>query len=113
MDSDHLCTEDGDCDPEKRKTAKSTQPVLYDEPYDDFVLEFHDKKGVSKKFCLILKEYDGKGIFLMRFRCQDPIVGLFEVSHYLRDKKLFYPTTIRDIVSQYVVNFKNQVVELY
>jgi len=70
----------------------------------DLVLEFHDKK-ITQQYCLILREYDGKGVFVMRLPDQENVVGLFEIVHTLKMKHLFRrrPITVRDIVSRYVV----------
>jgi hypothetical protein len=69
---------------------------------EELVLEFCDRR-ISSKYCLILKEYDGKGAFLMKFRSQDDIRGLYEIVHLLKPKQLFYPHTVRDVIARYVV----------
>lgn len=78
-----------------------------DETDEELVLVFKDKKKQKRyRYCLVLQEYDGKGVFILRNKDdpKNPIVGLKQIVHFIRRPELLsHPHTIRDILRQYVV----------
>lgn len=76
-----------------------------EEDDEDIDLVFHDMNKGPKTFRLVLEEYDGKGVFILRNKEKPDsnVVGLTRIVHYIRRRRhLLLPHTIRDIIRKYV-----------